>query len=59
VESRLGTRTKQITCECGFIARGETNDEVIVHIREHLAADHPAMLDEVSREELLGWVEEI
>jgi len=50
---------KQITCECGFVARGETNDEVIVAIREHMQAEHPGtLLEEVSREDLLGWVEE-
>jgi len=41
------------------VARGETNDEVIVAIRSHMQTDHPGTpLEEVSREDLLGWVEE-
>ncbi|HZQ86939.1 MAG TPA: DUF1059 domain-containing protein [Acidimicrobiales bacterium] len=46
-----------IRCECGYVARGETDDQVVTLIREHMAADHPALLDAVSREDLLGWVQ--
>ena len=48
---------KLIRCECGFVARGDTDDDVITAIREHLAADHPALLASVSREDLLGWIQ--
>ena len=47
---------KLIRCECGFVARGESDDNVIGVIREHMTADHPALLDTVSREDLLGWI---
>jgi len=47
---------KLIRCECGFIARGDTDDQVIGVIRDHMAADHPALLDTVSRADLLGWI---
>ena len=46
-----------IRCECGFVAHGNSKDQVIAAIREHMAADHPALLDAVSREDLLGWIE--
>ena len=49
--------TKLIRCECGFIARGDSDDQVIGVIREHLATDHPALLDAVSRADLLGWIQ--
>ncbi len=45
-----------IRCECGFVARGDTDDEVITTIREHMRTDHPALLDTVGREDLLGWI---
>ena len=48
---------KLIRCECGFVARGDTDDEVIAAIREHMAADHPALQGSVSREDLLGWIQ--
>jgi predicted small metal-binding protein len=47
---------KLIRCECGFVARGDSDDQVVGLIREHMATDHPALLDSVSREDLLSWV---
>jgi predicted small metal-binding protein len=49
---------KQINCECGFVARGETEDEVIARIRDHMRSDHPELLERVSEEDLRGWIEE-
>jgi predicted small metal-binding protein len=48
---------KLIRCECGFIARGDSDDYVIGVIRDHISTDHPALLDTVSREDLLGWIQ--
>jgi predicted small metal-binding protein len=50
--------TKQITCECGFVARADSDDEVVARIREHMRTDHPQLLGEVSEDDLLGWIEE-
>jgi predicted small metal-binding protein len=50
---------KQITCECGFVARADTDEAVIAQIREHMRSDHPELLDKVSQEDLLGWIEEV
>jgi predicted small metal-binding protein len=47
---------KLIRCECGFVARGESDDQVVGAIRGHMAADHPALLESVSREDLLSWI---
>jgi predicted small metal-binding protein len=48
---------KLIRCECGFVARGDTDDTVVGVIRDHMRSDHPALLDTVSREDLLGWIQ--
>jgi predicted small metal-binding protein len=48
---------KTIRCECGFVARGDTDDEVIGTIRQHMAADHPAVLESVSRQDLVDWIQ--
>ena len=48
---------KLIRCECGFVARGESDDQVVGVIRGHMASDHPALLGTVSREDLLSWVQ--
>jgi predicted small metal-binding protein len=50
--------TKVINCECGYVARGETEEEVVALIRDHMRADHPELLDKVSNEDLVGWIEE-
>ncbi|HXZ57978.1 MAG TPA: DUF1059 domain-containing protein [Gaiellaceae bacterium] len=50
---------KQITCECGFVARAETDDDVVEQIQGHMRSDHPELLDQVSRDDLLGWIEEV
>lgn len=31
-----------IRCECGFVARGDTDDQMINNIRAHMKEDHPA-----------------
>jgi predicted small metal-binding protein len=47
-----------INCECGFVARGDTDEEVIDAIRGHMREDHPQLLEQVSRDDLVGWIEE-
>ena len=47
---------KLIRCECGFVARGDSDDQVIGVIRDHMATDHPALLDTVRQADLLGWI---
>lgn len=50
--------TKVINCECGYVARAETESEVVAQIRDHMRQDHPELLDKVSNEDLAGWIEE-
>jgi predicted small metal-binding protein len=45
-----------IQCECGFVARGQTDAEVIAAIRSHMRVDHPALLETIEQEDLLGWI---
>jgi predicted small metal-binding protein len=46
-----------IRCECGYIARGDTDELVIAVIRDHMREDHPALLETVADDELRGWIE--
>jgi predicted small metal-binding protein len=48
---------KLIRCECGFVARGENDGQVIGMIRGHLATDHPALVETVSPEDLISWIQ--
>jgi predicted small metal-binding protein len=49
---------KQINCECGYVARGESEDDVVQRIREHMRSDHPELLERVSNQDLRGWIGE-
>jgi predicted small metal-binding protein len=49
---------KLINCECGYVARADDDDEVIALIRAHMRTDHPELLEQVTREDLLGWIED-
>lgn len=46
-----------IRCECGYVARGGSDADVVADIRRHLGADHPDLLDSVTEEDLLGWIQ--
>jgi predicted small metal-binding protein len=47
-----------INCECGYVARGDGDDEVIDLIQEHMRTDHPDLVGKVSRADLAGWIQE-
>lgn len=51
--------SKQITCECGYVIRGESEREVVQGARDHIRADHPDLLDKVTDADLAGWIEEV
>ena len=34
-----------ITCECGYMIRGDSESALIARAREHLQANHPAIAD--------------
>ncbi|HEX8975544.1 MAG TPA: DUF1059 domain-containing protein [Solirubrobacteraceae bacterium] len=48
---------RQIKCECGYVARGETDDEVVALIKSHIRTDHPELAKTLTRDEIAGWVE--
>jgi predicted small metal-binding protein len=48
---------RQITCECGQIVRGKTEDEVVDLTLEHLRSDHPQLADRITRDEIVALIE--
>jgi predicted small metal-binding protein len=48
---------QQIKCECGYIARGGSDDEVVALIRAHMRTDHPELLEKVSEDQIRDWIE--
>jgi predicted small metal-binding protein len=55
--SRRLSMAKLIRCECGFVARGESDDQVIGVIRGHMERDHPTLLEAVSQDDLRSWIQ--
>lgn len=49
---------KVINCECGFVVRGESDDELIANAKSHIGDEHPEMVGTVSDEDLLAMAEE-
>jgi predicted small metal-binding protein len=50
---------RQINCECGYIVRGETDQELLANAREHIRTDHPDLEGKMSDEQLLGMAQEV
>jgi predicted small metal-binding protein len=48
---------RQITCECGQVLRGETDDELVELTRQHLRSDHPQLADKLSRDDIVALIE--
>jgi predicted small metal-binding protein len=44
-------------CECGEVARAETDEELIAAVERHVKEQHPEMVGRLSREEILGMAE--
>jgi predicted small metal-binding protein len=50
---------KQIPCLCGYVVKGEDDDELWQNAQEHMREDHPDLAGKVSREDLLAQAEEV
>ena len=48
---------RQIVCECGYIVRGDTEDEVVDLTLEHLRSDHPQLAAQITRDEIVALIE--
>ncbi len=49
---------KLINCECGLVARGRTDDELVAVVTEHVKQDHPELVGKLQREDILAMAEE-
>lgn len=48
---------KVINCECGQVVQGETDDELVANVEEHVRTDHPELVGKMSREDILAMAE--
>ncbi|TDE95895.1 DUF1059 domain-containing protein [Occultella glacieicola] len=48
---------RQVRCECGFTARGTTDEEVIGLTLAHVAEVHPDLAAVETADDVRGWIE--
>ena len=49
---------KVIHCPCGTDVQGETDDELVANVEQHVQESHPDMVGKMSREDILGQAHE-
>jgi len=49
---------KVVHCACGKTVEAETDDELVEAVQAHVAADHPELVDEFTREKILELAHE-
>lgn len=50
--------TKVVHCPCGTDVSGETDDEIVANVEQHVADEHPEKVGSMSREDILGAAHE-
>jgi hypothetical protein len=48
---------RQITCECGHVVSGETEDEVVDLTLKLLRSDDPQLAEKLSRDDIVVLIE--
>ena len=51
--------TYAITCECGYLIRGESEEDLIVAARGHISTNHPAIAAEATDADYLAMAERL
>jgi predicted small metal-binding protein len=49
--------SRQVRCECGYLARADSDEEVVSITQAHIAADHPDVSGSVTADDIRGWIE--
>jgi predicted small metal-binding protein len=50
--------TQVVHCECGTDVRGESEDELVANVEQHVQQDHPDLVGKMSREQILEMAHE-
>ena len=45
---------KAVDCPCGVTVSGETDDELVANVEQHVQTDHPDMVETMTRDKILG-----
>jgi predicted small metal-binding protein len=48
---------RQVRCECGYVARGNTDEAVIELVLVHVAETHPELASTETADDIRDWIE--
>jgi predicted small metal-binding protein len=48
---------QKVDCPCGATVRGESDDELVANVEQHVQDQHPDMVGTMSREQILGMAQ--
>jgi predicted small metal-binding protein len=51
--------SKVINCDCGYVVRADTDEELLTNAQAHISSDHPDMVGKIADEDLLAMAEEV
>jgi predicted small metal-binding protein len=57
VDSKGDPMAWMIKCECGEVARAETDEELISAVERHVQEQHPEMVGRLTRDQILEMAE--
>jgi hypothetical protein len=57
-ESKEGAMPLVVHCECGHDVEGETEDELVAGVEQHVSDAHPDMVGKMTREQILEMAHE-
>jgi predicted small metal-binding protein len=49
----------QINCDCGYVAKADTEDALIADAEQHIQSEHPDLVGKVTRDDLLAQAKEV
>ena len=49
---------KVVHCPCGVDVEGETDDEIVANVEQHVQTDHPDQVGQMGREDILAMAHE-
>jgi predicted small metal-binding protein len=49
----------RFTCICGYVIRGDNDDELWMNAQDHLGVLHPELVGNVTREDLVAQAEQV
>ena len=48
---------QKVDCPCGETVRGESDDELVANVEQHVQDRHPEKVGTMSREQILGMAQ--